>query len=201
MNKKSKLKLKIILALVAGLLSIVIILPFFHELGHYSIACAFNCFAIDKFDYSPTRVLKNLIIPPETGIAHQVTYKGNVWNIFPESQVILIAVGGALYELILFVIVLLLLKNVNERYKHEKKLNLFLLFTFLMGVFAFFFTISVSWLYDSLLILNHYSFDLYMKLAVIIPLYAAIFLFWFFMLAKYMRVFYSHVKGLKKQVK
>ncbi len=200
MNKKSQLKLKIILALIAGLLSIVVMLPLVHELGHYSIACAFNCSAIDKFDYSPTRALKNLIIPPENGIAHQVTYKGNVWTIFPESQVILIAVGGALYELILFVIVLLLLKNVNERYKHEKKLNLFLLFTFLMGIFAFFFTISFSWLYDSLLILNHYSFSLYAKLAIIIPLYAAIFLFWFFMLAKYMRIFYSHVKGLRKRV-
>ncbi|MCX6818427.1 MAG: hypothetical protein NT129_00305 [Candidatus Aenigmarchaeota archaeon] len=199
MNKKSEMKLKIILALIAGLLAIAVILPLVHELGHYSIACAFNCSAIDKFDYSPTRALKNLIIPPETGIAHQVTYKGSLWNIFPEYQVILIAVGGALYELILFVIALLLLKNVNERYNREKKLKLFLLFTFLLGAFTLFFTISVSWLYDSLLILDHYSFGFYAKLAVIIPLYAAIFLFWFFMLAKYMRIFYSHVKMLRKQ--
>jgi len=137
--------------------------------------------------------LVQIIFQPENKIAHQVTFKGDLWKLFPEYQVILIALGGLIFELLLFYLSILLLKN------QEKKLNtkmntdschkiLFLfLFFVTFGFYISFIRITISWLSDILGLLNHYSFTTVFKILILLSIAITIVSIWSLYFIRYFK--------------
>ncbi|MFH0832460.1 MAG: hypothetical protein V1900_01920 [Candidatus Aenigmatarchaeota archaeon] len=198
MKKRSKYVLYLIFSLFVGFLLGVLAIPFFHESGHYLTAYVFNSSAIDKFDYSPVRALKNIIIPPENEIGQQVTFKGDLFEIFPEYQVIIIAFAGIIFELILFALILFLLKKINEKYSRKRDNKFLVGFSFILGFYACFAIIILSWLHDITGIMSYYSIEPIAQIFIAFSLAISIFLVWFFNLIKYWRILDAHAKALDK---
>jgi hypothetical protein len=185
-----KLPVKVVILLSSllflGFVTGSVFIPFFHELGHYSTAYLFNSSAIDKFDYSLTRAITQIIIPPENKVAHQVTFKGNIWEIFPEYQVILIVLSGLFFELFLFCLSILLLKKLEKKLdtnKHFKQL-----FFIAFGFYISFIRITISWSFDILGLLEYYSFNTISKLIISLSVAFSILLVWSFYLISYFRM-------------
>lgn len=179
-----------LLAVILGLIAGFFLIPFFHEVGHYTIACAYNCTNIDKFVYAPQNAVTSFV-PNITQAAFGVSYKEPIPAVYG-SYGILVYLGGFIFEMATFAIIVLLLRKYNKPVKDKEAYK----FAFLVGFFANFIGSVFSWIYDFYnIFLRYFQWN---ENTITIAVYAiliAIYLVWFFFFQRYYRLLARIIKS------
>ncbi|HLD39013.1 MAG TPA: hypothetical protein VJB05_01730 [archaeon] len=177
MTQKIKFDRKAVFFLVvAGLIAGYAIIPFVHEAGHYTIACVSNCSAIKEFVYAPQF---NLL--PSNYSGYEVRYTDPVKTVYG-SYGIAVYLGGFLFEIALFVaIILLLRKRANAK---PTKVSLFLL-----GFFMIFINSSFTWIADFASFMAFYFNSDFLTIQLVVySLMIVIYSIWFVCLVRFVRI-------------
>lgn len=155
-----------------------------HELGHYSFAYFFNKSAIKGLYYSPIHILKatlSLLRNPTNivTLAH-VDYYGSVFELFSEYQALLVCLGGLIFELAFFGLLLMILYKLANRYKKEKnKTNLYLC-SLLCGIILSMVLMVGSWVLDGMILLLHFTVNRYLIAITVALSSVVIFRIWLY---------------------
>lgn len=164
----------VFLLVVAGLIAGYAIVPFVHEAGHYTLACAYNCSAIKEFVYSP-----QFNLMPSNYSGYEVRYTDPVKTVYDEYGII-VYLGGFLFEIALFAAIILLLRR---RIK-PTKVSLFLL-----GFFIIFINSCYTWIADFASVMTFYfNLDFLAIQLVVYAVMIAIYSVWFIFLLKFVRI-------------
>ena len=121
MAKKDK-RLFVFIIILSGFLAIIsltIISPFVHELGHYTFAKAFNESIIDKFYIKP-------LGPFQDNIAGRLEFKEDVCISLSKIELYIVSFGGLIFQLIFFLLLFFIFKfTKNNLYVHSPLLFIF----------------------------------------------------------------------------
>jgi len=153
-----------------------------HELGHYSFAYFFNKSAIEGLYYSPVDVLMGLIsfknLTNGTILAY-VKYHGDVFEVFSEPQALLVLLGGLIFELTFFGLVLIALYKLSNKYKKRKnKANLYVR-GFLGGIILSMVVMAGGWITDGKQAILHFTENMYFMVIILTLISSVVFYFWY----------------------
>ena len=196
-----KLVLMVLVCVLFGFFIGAFINMFFHELGHYSFAYIFNKSAIKGFEFYPYSVIQEMIPFQQITDIHKITYKGSVFDLFTYPQAVLIFFGGLIFQLVIFVLAIILLENVTKRFEGRLNKRSFLIFCLLLGFFAAFISVTYGSTADINKVFMTIVGDVYIRLVMVMLIVMPLTLIYGRFLMRYINFYFSFLKRVIKGVR
>jgi magnesium-transporting ATPase (P-type) len=127
--------------LISGSFSYYLIQTPVHEFGHFTFAYAFNKTAIANFSFPLKEAFTT--IDPFVSLHPSLNYKYPMIESFSIPQVFVISFAGYLFELVYFVVLIVVLDKLLK--KEIKSMKRFYLISIIMGFYIMSFNIFIAW--------------------------------------------------------